>query len=659
MWQAEVRVDLGAIRANVARAARGAPRRGDGRGQGRRLRARPGPGRPRGRSRGGATWLGAAPSTRRSRCARPASPRRGAGLAARPGAPLADGVARRRRPLGARAPGRWTRSVAAARADRPPARRAPQGRHRPRRAAGPPGRLAGAVRRRREGRGRRRRRGGRRSGATSPTPTRPATRPPTGSRGVRTRRWRTAEGAGLRPEVRHLANSAATLTAPGRPLRPGAARHRRLRPLAGARSRPADFGLRPAMTLAARLVLVKRVPAGQRRVATATPTRPTAETTAGAGAAGVRRRRAARREQHRPGAGRRARGAPSPAGSAWTSSWSTAATTRPPPATRSCCSAPATTASRPRRTGPRRPARSPTRSSPGSGPGCRASTSTSGRACPVSRRDRRAGLGQAGRRRRAVRPASSPPAPRSAWRPSGRRRPVAPQRPRPRTAPSRSASCAARSCRSPRRRVRLHVEVDGPAAGAGVRPVTVVFCHGLALDQDSWHFQRRDLADSPTTAGGWSSGTSAATAVRPGRRRARHHRPARPRPLRRHQGDRTQGPVVLVGHSMGGMTIMALAEQHPELFGEAGGRRWPSSRRLPGGWPRSRFGVPAAAGRALRRVAPKALAALNRRPALVPAAARWARTSSSAHQALLVRHRRPAVAGAVRRRGCTTRHRWT
>ena len=27
-------------------------------------------------------------------------------------------------------------------------------------------------------------------------------------------------------------------------------------------------------------------------------------------------------------------------------------------------------------------------------------------------------------------------------------------------------------------------------------------------------------------------------------------------------------PVVLVGHSMGGMTVMALADQHPELFGD-------------------------------------------------------------------------------------------
>ena len=28
------------------------------------------------------------------------------------------------------------------------------------------------------------------------------------------------------------------------------------------------------------------------------------------------------------------------------------------------------------------------------------------------------------------------------------------------------------------------------------------------------------------------------------------------------------GPVVLVGHSMGGMTIMALADQRPDLFAE-------------------------------------------------------------------------------------------
>src|SRR5689334_4707441 len=30
----------------------------------------------------------------------------------------------------------------------------------------------------------------------------------------------------------------------------------------------------------------------------------------------------------------------------------------------------------------------------------------------------------------------------------------------------------------------------------------------------------------------------------------------------------TEGPVVLIGHSMGGMTIMALAEEYPDLFGD-------------------------------------------------------------------------------------------
>ena len=72
-------------------------------------------------------------------------------------------------------------------------------------------------------------------------------------------------------------------------------------------------------------------------------------------------------------------------------------------------------------------------------------------------------------------------------------------------------------------------------------------------------------------------------------------------------------PVVLVGHSMGGMTIMALADRHPELFGDRvvgvalrqhllgrAGRadarrcRWRSARssapRLPGRRPRHRHG---------------------------------------------------------------------
>ena len=69
--------------------------------------------------------------------------------------------------------------------------------------------------------------------------------------------------AGLRPEVRHLANSAATLTAPATHydlVRPGLACYG-LSPVPDLGA-PADFGLRPAMTLTSTVALVKRVPAG-------------------------------------------------------------------------------------------------------------------------------------------------------------------------------------------------------------------------------------------------------------------------------------------------------------------------------------------------------------------------------------------------------------
>jgi alanine racemase len=65
---------------------------------------------------------------------------------------------------------------------------------------------------------------------------------------------------GLSPRVKHLANSAATLTRPDTHfdvVRPGIACYG-LSPVAGER-----FGLRPAMTVSARVALVKRVPAGE------------------------------------------------------------------------------------------------------------------------------------------------------------------------------------------------------------------------------------------------------------------------------------------------------------------------------------------------------------------------------------------------------------
>ncbi|MET9719401.1 alanine racemase [Streptomyces rochei] len=72
-----------------------------------------------------------------------------------------------------------------------------------------------------------------------------------------------AEQQGVRPEVRHIANSPATLTLPETHfdlVRPGIAMYGvSPSPEIGT---PADFGLRPVMTLSASLALVKRVPGG-------------------------------------------------------------------------------------------------------------------------------------------------------------------------------------------------------------------------------------------------------------------------------------------------------------------------------------------------------------------------------------------------------------
>jgi alanine racemase len=72
-----------------------------------------------------------------------------------------------------------------------------------------------------------------------------------------------AEGQGVRPEVRHIANSPATLTLPESHfdlVRAGIAVYGiSPSPELGA---PADFGLRPVMTLSASIALVKHVPGG-------------------------------------------------------------------------------------------------------------------------------------------------------------------------------------------------------------------------------------------------------------------------------------------------------------------------------------------------------------------------------------------------------------
>lgn len=111
----------------------------------------------------------------------------------------------------------------------------------------------------------------------------------------------------------------------------------------------------------------------------------------------------------------------------------------------------------------------------------------------------------------------------------------------------------------------IAVREVGPADA----PVTVVFVHGYCLRMESWHFQRRQLErrwgaavrmvfyDQRGHGRSGASSVASCTIGQLGRDLDAVLRAVAP-----------DGPVLLVGHSMGGMTILALARQRPELFDE-------------------------------------------------------------------------------------------
>ncbi|WP_328310903.1 alpha/beta hydrolase [Streptomyces sp. NBC_00442] len=177
----------------------------------------------------------------------------------------------------------------------------------------------------------------------------------------------------------------------------------------------------------------------------------------------------------------------------------------------------------------------------------------------------------------------------------------------------------------------LHYECDEvePEAGAhGSRkrrlfgrkvpaPVTVVFSHGYCLNQDSWHFQRAALRGVLRTVH-WDQRSHGRSD------RGKAQRDGVPIDIDQLGRDlksvidaaAPEGPLVLVGHSMGGMTIMALADQYPELIrdrvvgvafvGTSSGRLGEVN-----------YGLPVAGVNAVRRVLPGVLKALGSQAELV------------------------------------------
>ena len=173
--------------------------------------------------------------------------------------------------------------------------------------------------------------------------------------------------------------------------------------------------------------------------------------------------------------------------------------------------------------------------------------------------------------------------------------------------------------------VALHVEEVGPLDA----PLTVLFVHGFALSLRSFYFQRRDLAerfgdrirmvfyDQRSHGQSGASVPSGATLDQLGH------------DVYAVLGARApDGPILLVGHSMGGMAIQHFAAEFPEMFTPQprGRRRRPAPARIAavafiatsgGDLGQVTFGLPALFGRLQGPLTGAVLRTARRRASLV------------------------------------------
>ncbi|MEO7058814.1 MAG: alpha/beta hydrolase [Lapillicoccus sp.] len=170
--------------------------------------------------------------------------------------------------------------------------------------------------------------------------------------------------------------------------------------------------------------------------------------------------------------------------------------------------------------------------------------------------------------------------------------------------------------------VPLHVEVDDPVEGSeteveGRLKPTVVLTHGFCLTSECWVFQRRALTAAGHRVVVWDhrghgrsekGAPESYTIDQLGLDLARVITDVAP-----------EGQLVLAGHSMGGMSTMALAQSHPHVvrtrvigFG--------AIATSPGGMPIAGDDLAASVGRVLvERLGPRAAGLFSTRPELLRA----------------------------------------
>ncbi|SFB51417.1 Pimeloyl-ACP methyl ester carboxylesterase [Amycolatopsis marina] len=172
----------------------------------------------------------------------------------------------------------------------------------------------------------------------------------------------------------------------------------------------------------------------------------------------------------------------------------------------------------------------------------------------------------------------------------------------------------------------LHVETAGPDGG-GDTPLTLVLVHGWTQDRRTWDAVLDSVPDTVRVLRYDLRGHGESDPALPGTATIEQLADD----LADLLADRVpSGPVVLAGHSMGGMTIMRLAERHPELV----------TRRVAGvafvatscgQMDRITLGLPGVAGNGAARFERRLAALLTRlrrerlplRPSVVRPGARW------------------------------------
>jgi pimeloyl-ACP methyl ester carboxylesterase len=109
--------------------------------------------------------------------------------------------------------------------------------------------------------------------------------------------------------------------------------------------------------------------------------------------------------------------------------------------------------------------------------------------------------------------------------------------------------------------LRLHARAAGPRDA----PITVVLLHGWVLDGRTWHRQVRALAKVARVVTYDARGHGRSGGIERGTATLDHLGDDLAEVLRAVAPDR---PVVLAGHSLGGMTIMEYAHRHPADFAD-------------------------------------------------------------------------------------------